>query len=389
MRFTQTVLQIIPRLDAGGAERTTVEIAQAIVDAGGRALVAAQGGRLVAAIEKVGGEFFQLPLDTKNPVAILLNAKRLERLIAGENVDLVHARSRAPAWSASIAARMTKRPFVTTFHGAYEARSALKRFVNSSMVRGDIVIANSRFTADSIATRYPAAKNIRVIPRGADLEEFNPQAISEGRVASLRGKWPAFAPEKTLSIILPARLTSWKGHETAINAAAMLSAETGVFPPFQLFFIGAEQGRGAYAEELKRRVGELGLQGLISFVGHCDDMPAAYALADIVLSPSVRPEAFGRVAAEAGAMEKIAIASRQGGSPEIISEGETGFLTEPGDAAALATAIRQAAALGRSGRAAMGKKARQKIQQEFSIAAMKEATLAAYADALRDHGGER
>lgn len=388
MRFESTVLQVIPALESGGAERTTVEMAQAIVAAGGKALVATSGGRMSGEVEKAGGRVIQLPVASKNPLTILANSGRLAEILRREQVDIIHARSRAPAWSAFFAAKATGAAFVTTYHGAYRAASPAKRFVNSVMARGDLVIANSDFTAAAIRAAYPVGDRLKVIPRGADLCEFNPLAISGERIGALRTRWGLGENGSALVLLLPGRLTDWKGHDVAITAlAGAMAAVTGVSPSFQLIFAGDEQGRGDFAGSLMRRVNELGLQQMIRWVGHCDDMPAAYALADMALAPSTRPEAFGRGAVEAGAMGTVAIASNHGGARETIIDGETGFLVEPGSADALAEAISKAAALGPEGRRAMGEKARARIVSHFSAQAMTAATLDAYRDLLARRAG--
>lgn len=391
MRLEKTVLQVVPALDEGGAERTTVEIARAIIGAGGRALVASSGGRLVDEIKKAGGGFFEMPAHSKNPVSIMANRGRLIDLIKRERVDIVHARSRAPAWSALFAARASRVPLVTTYHGAYRAQSPLKKIYNSSMVRGDLVIANSEFTAAAIRSSYPKVKNMRVIPRGADLEEFNPLGIWESRISRLRNCWGLSGPPGGLILLLPGRLTDWKGHRLAIDAVAGLvkgtAAASGVSPPFQLIFAGDEEGRGKFARDLMRRVGELGLQEMVRWVGHCDDMPAAYLLADIILSPATRPEAFGRIAVEAGAMERVVIAADHGGARETVIDRETGFLAQPGSVESLASAILSASALGDSGRRAMGARARQWVARRFSTDAMTRATIEGYQDLLSGTSG--
>jgi len=384
MRFEKTVLQIVPTLGAGGAERTTLEMTRAIVSAGGTAIVASEGGRLAADIDKAGGRLVILPAASKNPLTILANRGRLIRLMRGEKIDLVHARSRAPAWSALMAARTAGVPFVATYHGAYKSGSPIKRFYNSAMARADLVIANSEFTAEAVRRTYNPGDRLVVIPRGADMEEFNPEAISTERIRAIGEKWGLGEKRDDLVLLLPGRLTDWKGHELAIRAAVMLKkdAHTGVFPKFQLIFAGDSQGRRGYAASLMRMVSELGLEDVISAVGHCGDMPAAYALSDIILSPSTRPEAFGRVAAEAGAMARVAIAADHGGARETIDAGVTGFLIEPGSAGALAAAVRKAASIGADGRRAMGAKARTRIAAHYSTRAMTDATLAAYQSLL-------
>lgn len=382
MIFEKTVLQVIPALDAGGAERTTVEMARAIVKSGGKALVATSGGRFASDIEKAGGGVILLPVASKNPAAIIANAGALTRIIEREGVDLIHARSRAPAWSALFAARKARIPLVTTYHGAYKGGFPAKRFYNSSMVRGDLVIANSEFTAASVRTAYPFVKRLAVIPRGADVEEFNPSAISSARISALREKWGLVENPERLILLLPARLTAWKGHEIALSAASKLTTAAGVFPSFQLVFVGGAQGRGDFAALLSRRIIELGLQQVVQSVGHCDDMPAAYALADFVLSPSIRPEAFGRVAVEAAAVGKIAIAADHGGACETVSNGGTGFLFAPGSADALEMTIRKAAAMSAAERQEMGARARRRAVDLFSITAMTDATIKEYQSLL-------
>lgn len=388
MRFEKTVLQVIPALESGGAERTTVEMARAIVSAGGRAVVATSGGRHVADVEAAGGRVIIIPAASKNPLVILANRTRLSKIIREHRVDIVHARSRAPAWSALLAARATGAAFVTTYHGAYGAGCPIKKFYNSVMVRGDMVIANSQFTASAIRAAFPdAASRLAVIPRGADLADFNPLAISGDRIASLRRRWGLVENDARLILLLPGRLTGWKGHEVAVDALARMTAgDTGVLAAFQLIFAGDEQGRGEFAASLMRKVDELGLQQMIRWVGHCDDMPAAYAVADVVLAPSTRPEAFGRVAVEAGAMSKVVIASDHGGARETILDGETGYLVAPGSSVALAEAIGKAAAMGSDERRRMGAKSRARIVEGFSTKAMTDATLRVYSSLLERKG---
>lgn len=383
MAFDKTVLQVIPAMDAGGAERTTLEIARAVIAAGGRAIVATSGGRLVEELRRVGAVVTLLPVHSKNPLTIAANAGHLAKLIRAEGADLIHARSRAPAWSALMAARATGAPFVTTWHGAYRGGTPWKRLYNSAMARGDLVIANSDFTASSIRAAQDPGARLVVIHRGADTDEFNPEQVSAGRRMAMLEKW-GLGSGKGAVLLLPARLTDWKGHGVAIEALRRLQppGETGAEVDLRLVFAGDAQGRDGYAETLARGVRETGQDRMIRMVGHCDDMPAAYAAADFVLSPSTRPEAFGRVAAEAGAMARVVIAADHGGARETIVDGETGFLIAPGSADALAAAISRAVALGPEGRAAMGAKARARIARHFSTAAMTAATLGAYRSLL-------
>jgi len=387
MTFNHTILQVIPSLDAGGAERTTLEMARAIVAAGGKALVATHGGRLAAAIETAGGEIIAMPVHSKNPAVIWLNAGRLARFVRVRGIDLVHARSRAPAWSALIAARRTGAAFVTTYHGAY-GEGALKRRYNASMVRGDAVIANSRFTAQAIRRLYQISpEKLHIIPRGADLNEFDPVSVTAERVHHLCTGWGAHlvdsAGENRFRVLLPGRLTKWKGHETAIDALRLMK-ESGIGVNLALVFAGGAQGSGDYQTRLRAMAKECGVGEMIHMVGDCADMPAAYCWADIVLAPSLRPEAFGRVAVEAGAMGKPVIATNHGGACETIVDRETGFLTEPGNAKDLARVLGDVMAMARTDRAAIGDRARARVSSLYSTATMCDATLNIYKNLLDD-----
>lgn len=372
-----TILQVIPHLAAGGAERTTIEVAEALVAAGATALVVSAGGRLEKDLNRVGGELIRLEsAPTKNPLEIYANAGRIAKLVTVRKVGLVHARSRAPAWSALWAARRTKVPFVTTYHGVYNAKGRLKRLYNSVMARGDKVIANSDFTARHVVAEHPwAADRIITIPRGVDIAKFATDAVAPSRTDALRTAWK-LEPGADAIILLPGRLTGWKGHREAIAAAVALNA-SGV-ANWRMVFVGDPQGRDGYVEELKQLIASNGLDGRVSMVGHCDDMPAAFALADIVIAPSNEPEAFGRVAAEAGAMGVPAIGSSIGAQGEIIIDGETGLIVPPSDPAHLSTAIGKLLALGPEGRAAMGRKAQTRVLARFTTSALQKATLSVY-----------
>ncbi len=389
-RFEKTVLQVVPRLDAGGAERTTLEIADAVVRSGGRALVFTEGGRLEEAIRNAGGEIIRGPAGSKNPLVMWVNAGLISEIIAREKVDILHARSRAPAWSACWAARRTGTAFVTTYHGAYKAAGPVKRFYNSSMLRGDRVIANSHFTADRIAGLGALdASRIAVIPRGVDIDLFDPKKISTERVNGLAKQW-ALGENTGFKLLLPARLTAWKGHETAVAAVSALMARTerpgatGQIPALTLVFCGGAQGRDAYERRLRTVVEESGVRSMIHFVGDCADMPAAYAWADAVLSPATEPEAFGRVAVEAGAMGKPVVAADHGGARETVVHRETGFLAAPGDAKALARMIETLVTMSGNARRVMGEKARERVSSLFSSAAMCDATIGTYRAVLAE-----
>jgi len=382
----RTILQVIPRLDAGGAERTTIDVAAALVEAGARAFVASEGGRLSSELQAVGGVLLPFPAASKNPIAMALNVRKLARLIVGERVDLVHARSRAPAWVALGACRMAQRPFVTTFHGAYGGRSALKLSYNSIMARGDVVIANSQFTADLVAGLYPPARDrLRVIHRGTDLKIFSPANVDRARVARLRESW-GVAPHERI-VLLAARLTSWKGHRVLIESAGRLKAEGIVDVRYVL--AGDAQTRDAYAKEIDGLIEKSGLTGIVSRVGHCRDMPAAMLAASVVALPSTKPEAFGRSAVEAQAMGALVIVSDLGAVSETVlappqapPERRTGWRIPPDDPAALAEALKSALSLGATAREAIARRARAHVEANFSLQQMTQQTLAAYLSLL-------
>lgn len=373
-----TILQIIPHLSAGGAERTTIEVAEALTAARAKALVVSIGGRLEGDLSRAGGELIRFDsAATKNPIQLLANAYVLTRIIRDRKVDLVHARSRAPAWSAMWAARRMKTPFVTTYHGVYNAMGSLKRWYNSVMARGDIVIANSEFTAGHIREEHDVpAERIVTIPRGVDISKFSPDRVSPVRKAALAKEWRVPERDPAVLILLPARMTGWKGHREAIAAGALLAGRETT--PWRIIFAGDPQGRSQYLEELKQLISSHGLDDRITMVGHCDDMPAAFALADIVIAPSNEPEAFGRVAAEAGAMGVPAIGSSIGAQGEIIVSGETGLIVPPSNPTLLADAIGRLLDLGTEGRKAMGEAAARRIRERFTTAALQQATLAVY-----------
>ncbi len=378
-----TILQIIPDLDTGGAELSTLEIAEAVHRAGGRAIVLSEGGRLVAPLEEAGGEFIPFPAATKNPARMLWNAGRIARYAAEQGIDLIHARSRAPAWSALIAARRAKKPFVTTYHGAYRENGRFKNWYNSVMAAGDAVIANSRYTADLIRARYDTPEDkITVIHRGVDGRVFDPSSVRPERVAKLRGSW-GVAPDQPV-VLQPARLTGWKGQTVVIEAARILR-EQGRLGGAAIILAGDAQGRDGYAGTLKSQIASAGLDGSVRLVGHVSDMPAAFAAARVAVVASTEPEAFGRTAAEAQAMGCPVIATAIGAPPETVlaapksPPGEiTGWLVPAADATALSQAITESLSLEAGERAAMASRARRHVLEDLSLDAMKRATLAVY-----------
>jgi glycosyltransferase involved in cell wall biosynthesis len=383
------VLQVIPALETGGAERAAIDIAAALAARGDRALVATEGGRLEAELIAAGGEPIRLPVASKNPLTMLDNARRLAAAIRRERVDVLHARSRAPAWSALLACRVTGARFVSTYHGVYAERGRAKRFYNSVMARGGAVIANSRYTAELIRARYGTpTERIAVIPRGIDLKRFSPQAVDAPRRAALRRAWGLDRERVVLNV---ARLTAWKGQTVLIEAAAL--PPLAAWPDVIFVLVGDDQGRNLYRQELRTAIEARGLTGRVRIVGHCDDAPAAFALADVVVVASTEPEAFGRAAIEAAAMGVPVVATRLGATdetvlapPDFAAAERTGWLVPPGDAAALAAAIAEALALAPEERAALAARA-QGHAGGFTVEAMQDATLAVY-DRLLSRGSD-
>jgi glycosyltransferase involved in cell wall biosynthesis len=366
------ILQVLPALVTGGVERGTVEIAEAIAGAGLRAIVASAGGPLVAEVERAGGRHVLLPLDTKSPLGIWRNAAALTALIRREGVAIIHARSRAPAWSALIAARRGGARFVTTYHGAYNEGLPGKRLYNSVMARGERVIAISRFIAALIEQRHgtPPAR-IRLIPRGVDPRRFDPARLDAGAVAAQRRAWGA-GPE-TPVILLPARLSRWKGQAVLVEALARLPGAIGVL---------AGAGGEALAGALAARGAALGLGPRLVLAGHVEALDLALAAADVVVHASTDAEAFGRTVIEAQAMARPVVAADLGGPRETVQEGVTGWLVPPGDPAALAARLAAVLALPEPARAAVGTAARAAVLERYSTARMQQATLAVYRELL-------
>ncbi len=377
------VLQVLPALNTGGVERGTVDIAEAIVAAGGRALVASRGGRMAHDLQRVGAEHVELPLQSKNPIIMHANIDALAALIGAEGVDIVHARSRAPAWSAYYACRRMKARFVTTFHGTYNFRTPIKKFYNSVMTKGDRVIAISRFIADHIERHYKVEKRrIRVIHRGADLRYFDPRIVPAARVIKLATDWRL--PDDVPVVMLPGRLTRWKGQALLIDALSRLDN-----PNVRCLIVGEDRSGGGYRRELERRVTAKGLENVVHFVGDCTDMPAAYMLADVVVSASTDPEAFGRVMVEAQAMGKPIVAAGHGASRELVIPDQTGWLFQPGDADSLSIALDHALSLETGQRETLADAAIRNVQDNFSTELMCVKTLDVYRELLSEMAVEQ
>lgn len=377
-----TVLQVLPALGgSGGVERGTVEIAAAIVEAGGRALVASEGGLLVHDLARARAEHIILPLASKNPVVMYRNIERLAAVIRADKVDIVHARSRAPAWSAYFACKRTGAAFVTTFHGTYSVGNFLKRRYNAVMTLGKRVIAISDFIGGHIRRHYGVkVEKIRVIHRGVDIDRFDPDKVSAERVIKLATDWRL--PDGKRVIMLPGRLTRWKGQLVLIEAVAKLARRD-----LLVILVGSDQGRADYRRELENRIHALGLESVVRLVDQCDDMPAAYMLTDLVVSASTDPEAFGRVIVEAQAMGRPVVASDHGGARETVIVDETGWLSKPGDAEDLARALEVGLALSESDRERIADRAIKHAREKFSKTQMCDKTLDVYNEVLAERAG--
>jgi glycosyltransferase involved in cell wall biosynthesis len=367
------ILQVLPALVSGGVERGTVEIAEAIMGAGWRALVASAGGPMVAELERLGAVHVTLPLATKSPLGVLRNASALAEVIRAEEVAVVHARSRAPAWSALLAARRASARFVTTYHGTYNEGLPGKRLYNSVMARGDRVIAISRFIAEVVRERHGTpSERIRLIPRGVDPRRFNPASVPLAQVAALREAWGV--PPGGHVVLLPGRMTRWKGQGVLVEALPRLSHGT--------FAVLAGGGNEAFGAELRARAEALGVADRLRVLGHVDDLAATLLAADVVVHASTDPEAFGRTVIEAQAMARPVIASDLGGPRETVEEGVTGWRVPPGDAGALAAALNRVLSMPEAERAAVGQRARAAVLRDYTTAALQAATLAVYRELL-------
>ncbi len=369
------VLQVIPSLVSGGVERGTVEVAAALVAAGWTAYVASAGGPMERELVRAGATHISLPLASKNPLIIRRNAKALAEIIRRHKIDIVHARSRAPAWSALRAARKTHRHFVTTFHNAYDDKAPLKHWYNSVMARGERVIAISDFVAEHAANVYGVgADRLRTIPRGVDMKLFDANRVTGQRVADLAAKWRV--PDGAAVVMLPGRLTRWKGGLDFIEAIARLRRAD-----LCCLLVGAEQ-RSGFRRELEAAIARKGLNAQFRIAEDCRDMTAAYMLSDVVISASTDPEGFGRTIVEAQAMGRPVIATDHGGARETVIPGNTGWLVPPGDTEALAAAIDHALRLEPEARAALALRARMHIAAGFTRDAMCSRTIDVYEELL-------
>ena len=366
------VMQVVPALVTGGAERGTIDVALALTAAGAKTLVVSSGGPMTRELTRAGATHVEMPVHSKNPLVMRANAARLAALVEEHGIDIVHARSRAPAWSARAAARRTRRRFVTTFHGTYNSGNPIKRRYNAIMTQGQRVIAISDFIAEHIKAEYrlPASR-IAKIHRGIDTAIFDPAKVPAARVVQLATDWRL--PDGAPVIMLPGRLTRWKGQPVFLDALSRLAEDN-----YCAVLVGSDQGRTAYRAELEKLVGQRGLAAHVRIVDECRDMPAAFMLADVVVSASTDPEAFGRVIAEAQAMGRPVVASDHGGARETVIENRTGWLVPPGDAAELSVALGRALALGADERERVAGEAIANVRENFSKELMCGKTLTLY-----------
>ena len=373
---TPTVLQVLPALEVGGAERGTVDVTAGLAGAGWHAVVASSGGAMTVEVKRAGGIHVTLPLDRKNPWTIWRNVRVLQDVVREHRVDIVHARSRAPAWSACAAARRSGVPFMTTFHGVYGCGNRLKKAYNSIMTKGDVVIAVSEFVSRHVQETYQVPpKRLRVIHRGIDTGVFNPDAVSDERMVRLARQWRL--PDNVPVIMLPGRAARLKGHDVMIEAVGRLGRKD-----VRVLLVGADQGKPRYRDELEAQIRNAGLEGVVHLTSPCRDMAAAYMLADLVVSASVEPEAFGRVAVEAQAMGRPVVATALGGSHETVIDRKTGRLVPAGDAAALADAMASMLTLTAGERRALARRARDHVATSFTKSRMCDRTLSVYRELL-------
>jgi len=373
------VLQVIPSLGYGGAETGCYDLAHYLPENNCSSYIVTSGGDLLKFVDQKKVKLIKLPVDSKNPILILFNSIALIFIILFHNISIVHARSRAPAWSCLIATKVTKRKFVTTFHGTYNFKNSIKKIYNSVMVRSNLVIAGSNFIFSHIKNNYSKYLNLKkkflVIFRGINVDYFDPSTTSDIEENNLLLSWGVSRGKKL--ILMPGRLTAWKGQEVFIEALNLVNKELG-HQSFYAIILGSDQGRDVYSKKIKRLAEQYRLTSQLKFVGHCKNMPLAYKLSDLVVSASIEPESFGRVAVEAQSMEKPIIASDIGGSNETIIDNETGFLYKSGNPESLSKKIVEALNLDQSRLKSMGIEGRKNIIKKFNVEKMCFSTYSEY-----------
>ena len=373
------VLQVIPKLGYGGAETGCYDIAHYLPENGCKSFIVTSGGELLKFVDKNKVKVFRLPVQSKNPILILINALILTFIILFNNISIVHARSRAPAWSCLLASKITSRKFVTTFHGTYNFKSNLKKLYNSVMVRSDLIIAGSNFIFSHIKENYSnylnQKKKLLVVFRGINVDYFDPTTKLETEEKKLLKQWEIEKDKKI--ILLPGRLTTWKGQEVFIEAINLVNIELG-YEAFYAVILGSDQGRDLYKKKLIRLSEQYRLTKQLRFIDHCKDMALAYKVSDIIVSASIEPEAFGRVSVEAQSMEKPIIASNIGGSNETVVDEKTGYLFKAGDAKSLSQKILKTLTIDETQLKLIGIEGRKNIVQKFNVEKMCFSTYSEY-----------
>ena len=379
MSYNLKVLQVIPKLGYGGAETGCYDIAHYLPENGCKSFIVTSGGELLKFVDKNKVKVFKLPVQSKNPILILINAIILTFIILFNNISIVHARSRAPAWSCLIASKITSRKFVTTFHGTYNFKSNLKKLYNSVMVRSDLIIAGSNFIFSHIKENYSnylnQKKKLLVVFRGINVDYFDPTTKLETEEKKLLKQWEIEKDKKI--ILLPGRLTTWKGQEVFIEAINLVNIELG-YDAFYAVILGSDQGRDLYKKKLIRLSEQYRLTKQLRFINHCKDMALAYKVSDIIVSASIEPEAFGRVSVEAQSMEKPIIASNIGGSNETVVDEKTGYLFKAGDAKSLSQKILKTLTTDETQLKLIGIEGRKNIVQKFNVEKMCFSTYSEY-----------
>ena len=379
------VLQVIPKLGYGGAETGCYDIAHYLAEQGCQSYIATSGGELLKYVKKNKVKVFKLPVNSKNPLIIIFNAIFLSILIIFKGINIVHARSRAPAWSCYLACKLTNRIFVTTFHGTYNFKNKFKKFYNSIMLRSKLTIAGSNFIFNHISENYSEflnkKKKLRVIFRGINVDYYNQKNISILKQEKLKKEWE-LDPNK-FTILMPGRLTYWKGQEKFIESLNILIEDYNL-TNFQAVLLGSDQGRKVYSKKLLNLVQRYSLSKKVKFINHCREMPLAYSLADVVVSASIEPEAFGRVAVETQAMAKPIIASNIGGSKETILNKKSGFLYKHDDPRELAKSLNTVIQLSQEELKLIGNEGRKNVSKKFDVEIMCDSNLREYKKLLKD-----
>ncbi|MDA7580901.1 glycosyltransferase family 4 protein [Candidatus Pelagibacter sp.] len=373
------VMQVIPKLGYGGAETGCYDLAHYLPENNCFSYIVTSGGELLKFIDQKKVKLIKLPVNSKNPILILFNSIALIFIILFHNISIVHARSRAPAWSCLIATKVTRRKFVTTFHGTYNFKNSIKKFYNSVMVRSNLVIAGSNFIFSHIKNNYSQYLNLKkkflVIFRGINVDYFDPSTTLETEESNLLSSWGMTRDKKL--ILMPGRLTTWKGQEVFIEALNLVTKQLG-HQSFYAIILGSDQGRDVYSKKIKRLAEQYRLIPQLKFVEHCKNMPLAYKVSNLVVSASIEPEAFGRVAIEAQSMEKPIIASNIGGSNETIINNVSGFLFESGNAESLSKKIIEVLNLDESRLKLIGIEGRKNIINKFNVEKMCFSTYSEY-----------